>query len=165
MSSKTGVITSPNYPLNYPADSRCEWTIEVNLHHSITLTLEEIEMESYYSCEMDYLEAYEGANSDSDRPADEEKLLFKVCGLESVENSSQTEWVTTTNAAVLRFESDDSIQAKGFKLSYKEVNKLTFALFNNTYTHVLTCQIIYLCKFIHRTVASIFKLLTMILAI
>ncbi|XP_011185073.1 cubilin homolog [Zeugodacus cucurbitae] len=117
LTSKTGVITSPNYPLNYPADARCEWTIEVNLHHSITLTMEEIDMENYYSCEMDYVEAYEGANSDSDRPAEEEKLLFKECGSSE---SSQNEWITTTNAAVVRFESDDSIQGKGFKLSYKE---------------------------------------------
>ncbi|XP_050328157.1 cubilin homolog [Bactrocera neohumeralis] len=119
LASKNGVITSPNYPLNYPPDARCEWTIEVNPHHTITLTLEEIEMENYYSCEMDFVEAYESANSDSDRPAQEaqEKLLFKECGYS---DSTQNEWVTTTNTAVVRFESDDSMQEKGFKLSYKE---------------------------------------------
>lgn len=121
LASKTGVITSPNYPLNYPRDARCEWTIEVNVHHTITLTLEEIEMENYYSCEMDFVEGYESANSEIDRPAQEEKLLFKECG---ASDSTQNEWVTTTNTAVVRFESDESIQAKGFKLSYKEVNTL-----------------------------------------
>ncbi|XP_036318853.1 cubilin homolog [Rhagoletis pomonella] len=117
LSSKNGVITSPNYPLNYPPEASCEWTIEVTPYHSITLTLEEIEMENYYSCEMDYVEAYEDGNSDGDTAIEEGKLLFKECGLA---DSTQTEWVTTTNRAVVRFESDDSIQSKGFKLSYKE---------------------------------------------
>ncbi|XP_053948471.1 cubilin homolog [Anastrepha ludens] len=117
LSSRNGVITSPNYPLNYPPESRCEWTIEVTPHHSITLTLEEIEMESYFSCEMDFVEAYEGANSDDETPAEEGKLLFKECDLSE---TAQNEWVTTTNTAIVRFESDDSIESKGFKLSFKE---------------------------------------------
>lgn len=27
-----GVITSPNYPKNYPPGLRCEWSLEVTLH-------------------------------------------------------------------------------------------------------------------------------------
>lgn len=118
LTSKHGVITSPNYPLNYPADAKCEWTIEVTLHHTITLTMDEIEMENYYSCEMDYVEAYESANSDSVTPAEEGRQLFKECG---ASDSQETEWHTKTNTAIVRFETDDSVQSKGFKLSFKEV--------------------------------------------
>lgn len=114
LSGKNGIITSPNYPNNYPANSDCEWIVQVSPHHSIVLTLEELDMEEFFNCAMDYLEATEEIYHNSSIIK-----LFKKCGTLDI-NTNNT-WRSLTNSVVLQFHSDKSVFGKGFKLSYQEV--------------------------------------------
>ncbi|XP_073838257.1 cubilin [Musca autumnalis] len=114
LSAKNGVITSPNYPNNYPEEADCEWTIEVAEHHTIVFTMEELELESFYECELDYVEATETTND-----AEDPVTLFKKCGDIGDDDSSAT-WRSATNRVTVHFHSDDSVSARGFKLSYEE---------------------------------------------
>ncbi|XP_065362088.1 cubilin homolog [Calliphora vicina] len=114
LQSKNGVITSPNYPNNYPENSDCEWTITVTDHHAIIFTMDELDLEDFYDCEMDYVEAFE-ERSDSDA---EPLQLFKKCG--AMESEANNTWRSIGNTVTVRFHSDDSVSAKGFKLSYVE---------------------------------------------
>ncbi|KAK8737434.1 hypothetical protein OTU49_004481, partial [Cherax quadricarinatus] len=70
--SQVGMITSPNYPLNYPNHRTCEWTISVPRRQQIRLTFEEVEMEMADDCSYDALEIRNGQYSTS-------PLLKKVC--------------------------------------------------------------------------------------
>lgn len=76
--------------------------------------MEELDLEDFYDCEMDYVEAFEDT-SDTDP-----LQLFKKCG--SMEETSNNTWRSLTNALTVRFHSDDSVPAKGFKLSFEEVS-------------------------------------------
>uniref|UniRef100_A0A1I8NWD8 Cubilin n=2 Tax=Stomoxys calcitrans TaxID=35570 RepID=A0A1I8NWD8_STOCA len=112
LNSKNGIITSPNYPNSYPANSDCEWTIEVADHHSIIFTMEEMEIEDFYDCEMDYVEATEDIGEED--PAQ----IFKECG--DMEDKDTLTWRSTQSTVTVHFHSDDSIHPRGFKLSYVE---------------------------------------------
>ncbi|XP_043658315.1 cubilin homolog [Drosophila teissieri] len=112
LAARNGVIESPNYPLNYPAHSECEWQVEVSPHHQIVFEMSDLDLESGYGCNWDYLEAYDLAEDDS-----EGRKLFKVCG--DVEESSEL-LASSSNMAVVRFISDDSISRKGFRLHFHE---------------------------------------------
>ncbi|XP_061386037.1 cubilin homolog [Musca vetustissima] len=113
LTAKNGVITSPNYPNSYPEEADCEWTIEVAEHHTIIITIEEMELENFYDCEMDYVEATESTN-DSEEPVS----LFKQCG--DMDDDKQLTFRSTSNVVTIHFHSDDSVSARGFKLSYEE---------------------------------------------
>ncbi|EDV46242.2 cubilin homolog [Drosophila erecta] len=111
LTAQNGVLESPNYPLNYPAHSACEWQIEVSQYHQIVFEMAELDLESGYGCAWDYLEAYDLMEDDS-----EGQQLFKVCG--GIEYD--TLLTSTSNMAVVRFVSDDSISRKGFRLHFHE---------------------------------------------
>lgn len=116
MQSRNGIITSPNYPNNYPSNADCEWTITVTPHHAIIFTLDELDLEDFYDCEMDYVEAYEERFESNAEPLQ----LFKKCG--TLEAEGNNTWRTISNSVTVHFRSDDSVPAKGFKLSYEEVS-------------------------------------------
>ncbi|XP_058980023.1 cubilin homolog [Musca domestica] len=118
LTAKNGVITSPNYPNSYPEEADCEWTIEVSEHHTIILTMEEMELENFYGCEMDYVEATENSTS-----SDEPVSIFKQCGdMDEDEDDGRKvlTWRSTSNVVTVHFHSDDSVSARGFKLSFVE---------------------------------------------
>ena len=51
----SGVIQSPNYPLQYYHNADCEWTIEVS-EGVIEVLVTNIDIEDQSSCSHDYLE-------------------------------------------------------------------------------------------------------------
>ncbi|XP_075164329.1 cubilin [Haematobia irritans] len=110
--SKQGVITSPNFPNQYPDDAFCIWSIEVAEHHSIILTFIEMEIEDFNECDADYVEATEETGED------EPTTIFKECG--DIESKRQLVWRSTQNKVTIKFRSDNSIQYRGFKISFEE---------------------------------------------
>ena len=54
LTNPSGIITSPNYPFNYPSSRQCEWSIVVPSGQQILLNVTDFLMESY--CANDYLE-------------------------------------------------------------------------------------------------------------
>ncbi|XP_017012897.2 cubilin homolog [Drosophila takahashii] len=112
ISARNGVIESPNYPQSYPVSSHCEWQVEVSPHHQIVFEMQNLDLESGYDCNWDYLEGYDLAEDDT-----EGQQLFKVCGDEEQDTAIRK---SATNLAVVRFISDDSVSRKGFRLHFHE---------------------------------------------
>ncbi|XP_055914618.1 cubilin homolog isoform X2 [Eupeodes corollae] len=104
-----GTILSPNYPHNYDSNLHCVWYVEVSQHSTMTLTIEELDLEESYHCGMDSLKIYQGAT--------EEDPWKTLCsGNLPVENKFQT----VSNSATIVFDTDDDTEFKGFKISFKE---------------------------------------------
>ena len=51
-----GLISSPNYPNNYPNGQVCEWTIVLAADRQILLNVTDFVMEPSSTCSFDYLE-------------------------------------------------------------------------------------------------------------
>ncbi|XP_030381464.1 cubilin homolog [Scaptodrosophila lebanonensis] len=113
MITKQGIIQSPQYPMPYPINSNCEWTIEVSPHHTINFELEDISLETGHSCGWDYLEAFD-LSADGIDDSDGNRI-FRICDVPENENMH-----SSSNLALVRFISDDSMQHRGFKLHYYE---------------------------------------------
>jgi cubilin len=54
--TQTGVISSPNYPENYPHLRECIWTIVIPEGHQIMLNVTDFKMEEHALCKYDFLE-------------------------------------------------------------------------------------------------------------
>lgn len=80
--------------------------------------MEELELEDFYECEMDYVEATESTD-DEESP----EQLFKLCG--DMADKDTVTWRSTLNTVTVNFHSDDSIPARGFKLSFVEVSNVS----------------------------------------
>ncbi|KAH9514313.1 hypothetical protein Btru_028693, partial [Bulinus truncatus] len=110
LTAPSGIITSPNYPNNYPTNKNCEWTITVGSGKQILLNISDFELEGHSNCRYDYLEIRNGGFKTS-------PLLTKLCGYRN-----QIEPIKShSNRLYLKFVTDFSVVAKGFYLEYSEV--------------------------------------------
>ncbi|XP_045623432.1 cubilin [Procambarus clarkii] len=103
--TNAGMITSPNYPFNYPNSRNCEWTITAAIRTQIRLTFEEVEIEGAENCRYDALEIRNGRYSTS-------PLIRKICS----RNQTVPEVISHSHQLYLKFTSDYSRTFKGFKL-------------------------------------------------
>ncbi|XP_055842375.1 cubilin homolog isoform X2 [Episyrphus balteatus] len=106
-----GVISSPNYPHNYDSNLHCEWYVEVSQHSTMTLTLEELDLEDSYECSMDALKIYHSKEIEGNQP------WKNLCGEELPKDNT---FQTTSNSALIVFDTDADTEFKGFKISFKE---------------------------------------------
>ena len=53
--ARTGVITSLNYPNNYPHNTDCGWLITVEQGRTVTLTFDDLDVEEDEDCTFDYV--------------------------------------------------------------------------------------------------------------
>nr|XP_039268068.1 cubilin-like [Styela clava] len=106
LTSTSGTITSPNYPNTYPANTDCEWVIDVGKGSTVVIEFEVFEIEEEEVCEFDYVAMYDG-NSTSDT------LLLKTCGrtLPPLVQSYD-------NLMLFQFHSDPFTAHMGFKAHY-----------------------------------------------
>lgn len=107
-----GVITSPNYPQNYPNSAHCEWLLRGHAGSRLRIQLEDVRLEELYSCSFDYvqLEAVKGA-SVHEQPSNP---LF--CSLP--DNPENRIIYLDSNEARIVFHTDSSETNRGFRLSY-----------------------------------------------
>ncbi|XP_066598353.1 cubilin-like [Prorops nasuta] len=104
-----GSFTSPNYPNSYPTNVQCEFTIEVDIMHSIEVTFEDVDTEKNKLCNFDKINVYSG--SDASAPK-----LTTLC------HTDKPVVITSTgNKMFINFSSDSSYGGRGFKVSYKSV--------------------------------------------
>lgn len=101
--SEQGIITSPSYPNSYPLNAECVWILNTSPGNKITLVFSEFDVESNENCDLDYLEIREGSGIG--------KLISVFCGKDIAE-------ITTSNTLWIKFKSDGSGTAKGFKAEY-----------------------------------------------
>ncbi|GFS02438.1 Tolloid-like protein 1, partial [Elysia marginata] len=96
-------ISSANYPLNYPNNDQCTWSIRAPSGTQVVLSFSAFDLQSSINCNDDYLSVYDGTTQFSTR-------LAKYCG----EGIPRT--VTSReNSMFIFFRSDDRITSTGFR--------------------------------------------------
>ncbi|KAM6977905.1 CUB and sushi domain-containing protein 1-like [Aplochiton taeniatus] len=105
-----GVITSPNYPVQYENNAHCVWVITAtDPGKVIKLAFEEFDLERGY----DTLKVGDGG-----KIGDTRRVLYVLTG-----SSVPDLIVSTTNQMWLHLQSDDTIGAQGFKAVYEEIER------------------------------------------
>ncbi|XP_017269603.1 cubilin [Kryptolebias marmoratus] len=103
----SGVVQSPGFPgSNYPDSSSCEWYFEGPTGHYLTLSFENFNLQDSPGCTADFVEIREYNASGS--------VLSRHCG-----NNLPASVDTSDSFAYVKFVSDNSINAAGFKLSFE----------------------------------------------
>ncbi|KAK3572019.1 hypothetical protein QTP86_022249 [Hemibagrus guttatus] len=98
----TGVLTSPNYPNNYPNSRECIFRIIVAVNNQIMLNFTDFALEAGGNCIHDYVEIRDGGYETS-------PLIGRYCSTQApplVLSHSNRLWI--------KFHSDSSITYKGF---------------------------------------------------
>lgn len=109
-----GKIQSPNHPGKYPSNVNCEWLITAEYTNHITLLFSTFELEESPGCHYDYLEIYDGRNSNS-------PLLGKYCGM------NQPGPLTSSSQSIfMKFISDMTIERLGFSVNFSTGCSRTF---------------------------------------
>ncbi|XP_072565430.1 CUB and sushi domain-containing protein 1a isoform X1 [Paramormyrops kingsleyae] len=105
-----GVITSPNYPVQYENNAHCVWVITTSDPSKvIKLAFEEFELERGY----DTLTVGDGG-----KIGDARRVLYVLTG-----SSVPDLIVSMSNQMWLHLQSDDTIGSQGFKAIYEEIDK------------------------------------------
>ncbi|XP_069468190.1 deleted in malignant brain tumors 1 protein-like [Ambystoma mexicanum] len=105
-----GYISSPYYPENYPANTHCEWRIQVKNNFRIKLTISIEQLVESSCCDIDFIEIYDG-------PLYTSPLLGRIC-----QNCSYV-FTSSANSLSLLFSSgDDGITASGFHAFYSSLS-------------------------------------------
>ncbi len=111
-SLETGIITSPNYPVNYKEQDKCEYEIQAIPNHDIIVEILEINMPARADCSVgDKITLLKKGNI-----SNETEILTKFCGTEPHPKFT----VNTPGSVILEFTSD-STQGGTFKLRYNQV--------------------------------------------
>nr|XP_020016661.1 cubilin-like [Castor canadensis] len=107
VTGQSGVIESVGYPtLPYPNNLFCQWQLQGLSEHYLTIHFEDLDLQNSASCEKDFVEIWENLTSGS--------LLGRFCG-----NSIPDLIDTTSNVATVRFVTDGSLTASGFRLQFQ----------------------------------------------
>ncbi|XP_072174323.1 cubilin-like [Diadema setosum] len=108
LTDDSGIIISPNYPNAYDHNKECIWTIEVPVNEVITLTITDLLMEESTNCVYDYVEVRDGFNENA-------PFIGRYCQANSIPppltSSGNTMWI--------KFMSDGSVNAGGFRATYE----------------------------------------------
>ncbi|KAM9495850.1 adhesion G-protein coupled receptor G6 isoform 1-T1 [Clarias gariepinus] len=105
LTASSGIFTSPCYPSDYPASQTCMWTLQAPAGFVLQLTFLDFELEEAQGCVYDSITVNTGTSS------------MKFCGL----TANGLTLNSSTNAMVVSFHSDFSVQKKGFSISYRQV--------------------------------------------
>uniref|UniRef100_A0A2C9M2F1 CUB domain-containing protein n=1 Tax=Biomphalaria glabrata TaxID=6526 RepID=A0A2C9M2F1_BIOGL len=103
----SGVLVSPNFPSHYPAFSSCTWKIEVLPPSVIEITVETLAIEAQY----DSLQIFDCPDTS------DTTLLDHLDG-----NVSNTKVISSNNCVLVKFQSDHSIEASGFNITWQAVD-------------------------------------------
>ncbi|MGH0162936.1 UNVERIFIED_CONTAM: hypothetical protein FKN15_044049 [Acipenser sinensis] len=103
------VIQSPGYPDEYEDKQICYWHIRVRYGQQIHLRFLDFDVEDDPSCLADFLEVFDSYDDISG-------FSGRFCGDELPED-----FISTGNVMTLKFLSDSSVSAGGFKLEYVAV--------------------------------------------
>ncbi|XP_076455843.1 uncharacterized protein LOC143290359 isoform X2 [Babylonia areolata] len=108
----TGVLTSPGYPGSYPYQQDCVYVIQRGEGERISLAFHELDLEYEEDCGADHLLIREGDSESG-------PIRKRMCG-----SDPPTSVITSfSNALWIRFYSDDTHTAGGFKITYTTVTR------------------------------------------
>lgn len=115
LTDSLGSFTSPCYPSDYPPSQACKWTIQAPAGFIVQITFLDFDLEEAQGCVYDRVVVSTGTSD------------VKFCGL----TANGLTLNSTGNVMEVAFNSDFSVQKKGFHISYKQV---TVALRNQKVT-------------------------------
>lgn len=103
-----GSIQSPGYSSGaYKPNLQCTWTLISSPGNRVELKIDEMDLEDSDDCSKDFLAIYRGEASNHE-------LISKLCADQGGRFKSEPE-----HSLYLRFVTDDTIEAKGFRASYE----------------------------------------------
>lgn len=105
LTDSQGSFTSPCYPNDYPPSQACNWSIQAPAGFIVQITFLDFELEEAQGCIYDRVVVKTGTND------------AKFCGL----TANGLTLNSTGNVMEVFFNSDFSVQKKGFHISYKQV--------------------------------------------
>jgi len=108
--SKKNLVTSPNYPKNYPANQNKEYPIKAATGHVIEIVFSDFILEAKSDCSADWVQVVDG---------DGTELLKKSCG-----TTKPAKVTSKSNVVKIKFKSDSTYQYKGFRAEWKAVKKV-----------------------------------------
>uniref|UniRef100_A0A1L1SUH6 Scavenger receptor cysteine-rich domain-containing protein DMBT1 n=1 Tax=Mus musculus TaxID=10090 RepID=A0A1L1SUH6_MOUSE len=108
LTNSSGSFSSPWYPKKYPTNVICAWDIQVDTSAHIRLTFEVVKLESFYGCPYDFIEIFDG-------PQSEPFSLGRFC--------SETTPIFTSSSSHMSvvFHSDAIVTNIGFFASYESL--------------------------------------------
>ncbi|XP_071945580.1 mannan-binding lectin serine protease 1-like [Antedon mediterranea] len=108
--SNEGEVNSPDYPIKYPRQLDCDWTINVDQGYVINLNFIDFELEDHpdVECPYDFLKIENGGGN----------VVGPFCGSEIPPNIT-----TTDNVLRLSMHSDGLLSGRGFKAVYSTTGK------------------------------------------
>ncbi|XP_077342767.1 scavenger receptor cysteine-rich domain-containing protein DMBT1-like isoform X3 [Lithobates pipiens] len=105
----SGVITSPNFPSDYPPNSFCVWKIETSRDYRVELTFTHFQLETSSNCVYDWVKIYDG-------PPRNSTLLAMLCYPPNIPF-----YRSSSNIISIEFKSDSSVQTSGFHANFSSV--------------------------------------------
>lgn len=105
LSDSSGSLTSPCYPSDYPQNQACKWTLLAPAGFIVQITFLDFELEEALGCIYDKVVVNTGSSD------------VKFCGL----TANGLTLNSSGNVMEVSFNSDFSVQKKGFSISYKQV--------------------------------------------
>ncbi|XP_043076221.1 adhesion G-protein coupled receptor G6 isoform X15 [Puntigrus tetrazona] len=105
LTDSQGSFTSPCYPNDYPPSQVCKWTIQAPTGFIVQITFLDFELEEAHGCIYDRIIISTGTSD------------AKFCGL----TPNGLTLNSSGNVMEVSFNSDFSVQKKGFHISYKQV--------------------------------------------
>lgn len=101
----SGTFNSPNNPNNYPDNAYCRWKISVPVNKKVLVTFHSLKIQ-----QNDFVEIYDDTLN---------VLITKLSGV----YSNPVQFTSEQNVIDIRFISDGSQNAEGFRASYEQVSK------------------------------------------
>ncbi|KAG8515901.1 Cubilin, partial [Galemys pyrenaicus] len=106
VTGQSGVIESIGYPTHpYTDNLFCQWHLQGPSGHYLTIHFEDFNLQNSSDCEKDFVEIWENHTSGN--------LLGRYCG-----NTIPGSIDTSSNVAFIRFVTDDSLTASGFRIQF-----------------------------------------------
>uniref|UniRef100_W5LWH5 Adhesion G-protein coupled receptor G6 n=1 Tax=Lepisosteus oculatus TaxID=7918 RepID=W5LWH5_LEPOC len=105
LTASSGFFTSPCYPSEYPKSQACKWTLQAPAGFIVQITFRDFELEEALGCIYDRVIVSNG------------KSEVTFCGI----TANGLSFNSTGNVMNVSFNSDFSVQKKGFNITYRQV--------------------------------------------
>ncbi|XP_048394777.1 CUB domain-containing protein 2 isoform X1 [Stegostoma tigrinum] len=102
----SGVLSSPEYPDNYPNNAECRWIIRVSNQSVVNLVFYDFHLENNEDCSFDYVALFDGSSM-------KDRHWGHYCG-----GTKPPNMISSGSELLVVFKSDFNIGARGFKAFY-----------------------------------------------